>query len=555
MKKIIIGLFMFLFSMIFVNANEYETYPYYIKDYNINVDVTDNMKAKVTEYITVVFNSENKGILKYIPYDSFIYREDGSKYKYNLELVDIETNYDEKVSVKDGEYVLKIGTDDLKKGEVDFILRYTLLLNSDSKTEFNYNLIEPRWSSYIENVSFNVNLPTNFDKNSVYITVGTMYSKDTKSVKYTTNGLKISGTVDKVLNPYEGVSLRTYLDDSSFIERNKYENYNFIFVILLVINVVIVWFIWERNGRDLEKEQTNEYKPIEGYNPLELAYIANECSYVSDKMVFSLIIYLANLGYIKIERNFNKLKLIKLKDYKGNNEVERLLMRRLFAYSDEINITKENKLYNDIIRKIKKLMGSPENNIIMDKQSNLVKILPVILGIINIIITGYLVLYGRDLGLILFTLLFTSIGFGLLSYSATLDRDNKQIVLLTISLILIFISGFNTMFDIITNDIALMIYYIFGVLTYCVIMLFIFIMPKRSVKGNLLYSRANNFKDFLDEPNELILSALVKEDKKYLYEVISYAYAFDCEGSLIDAYSNLELKIKAPKWYEDVTDK
>lgn len=184
-----------------------------------------------------------------------------------------------------------------------------------------------------------------------------------------------------------------------------------------------------------------------------------------------------------------------------------------------------------------------------------VKIMPIIFGIINILITGYLVLYGRNLGLIIFTLLFTSIGFGLLSYTATLDRDNKQVIFLTLSLLLIFISGFNTMFDIISNDSTLMFYYIFGVLTYSIIMLFIFIMPKRSIKGNLLYSRANNFKDFLEEPNELVLSALVKENKHYLYDVISYAYAFDSEGGLIDAYSRLNKKIKEPKWYEDVTDK
>ena len=104
-----------------------------------------------------------------------------------------------------------------------------------------------------------------------------------------------------------------------------------------LICVLIVDRLWLEHGKDNKAPETIEKYPPKGLNPLEVGFAYKGFVVVFD--VVSLLVYLANKGYITIETIEKKilffkrteLKITKLKEYDGDNESEKTFMRGLFA--------------------------------------------------------------------------------------------------------------------------------------------------------------------------------------------------------------------------------
>ena len=75
---------------------------------------------------------------------------------------------------------------------------------------------------------------------------------------------------------------------------------NFIDYIMLAIPILFLLisiFLWYKFGRDEQIVETVEFYPPEGFNSLEIGYLYKGKAENQD--VISLLIYLANEGYIK----------------------------------------------------------------------------------------------------------------------------------------------------------------------------------------------------------------------------------------------------------------
>lgn len=523
--------------------------PYEIKNYDIKLKLSEDYVLNVNEVVQVHFNTDDNCVIKYIPFEKTIKRKDGTNFVYTAEMSHFDSNYDYDISIANKDYKVLICTIDDGKQDKNIIIEYELEFNNNLNGEFNFEILDTRWDAPVKQLDYMIVYPKKFDPKKLQI----MYDGN-EMRNYTVKDVKVSGELSN-LKENASVILRSDLDNNYFIKRNDYAEYNWILMFVMLLNVFIVFLIWRKNGKDLKLIDSVELYKVDNYNPLELGYISTECSKVTDKMIFSLIIYLANQGYIKMERKFNTLVLTKVKDYDGNNEIERLLMKRLFINSNEFNYTDGNRVYKKINDKIRSLIDTRENrNSIMEKQPLAVKLIPFLLGILNILITTYVVLYGRSLLLIISTIVLSILGFALLTYSLTIEDDDVQTALMLVAILLVFLSGFSTTFDIVTSNIANLLYYFIGVLSFCMIMLFIYLMPKRSKEGNVKMSRAINFREFLRTPNDELLGKLLKENKNYVYDIIAYAYAFDVEGEFLDTYNRLRGFIDEPKWYKDTTN-
>ena len=111
---------------------------------------------------------------------------------------------------------------------------------------------------------------------------------------------------------------------------------------------MISLFIWYKFGRDNKVVETVEFYPPQGFNSLEIGFLFK--GKVDNQDVTSLLIYLANKGYIQISETeektlFSKSKgfrITKLKDYDGNNINEQRFLNGLFS--------KRNSAYIDLGR-------------------------------------------------------------------------------------------------------------------------------------------------------------------------------------------------------------
>ena len=142
-------------------------------------------------------------------------------------------------------------------------------------------------------------------------------------------------------------------------------------IIIIVISIcvsLIAILLWMKYGKGDKVVETIEFYPPEGFNSAEIGYIYKEGA--NNTTIISLLVYLANKGYLKIEqieeqgvfRKIKSLKFDKLKDYDGNKENERAFLDGLFL--DGRDSVTSSLLYDKFYKtvdKIKSNMNTKEN--------------------------------------------------------------------------------------------------------------------------------------------------------------------------------------------------
>ncbi len=136
-----------------------------------------------------------------------------------------------------------------------------------------------------------------------------------------------------------------------------------IFVIILcTIFVLIAFRLWAKYGKNKQVVETVEFYPPEGYNSAEVGFLYNGT--VNREGIMSLLIYLANKGYLRIEETEEETflkskgcKITKIKEYDGDNEYEKLFFDGLFNEYDNIIDVDETEVIIDMTKDKKKEIG------------------------------------------------------------------------------------------------------------------------------------------------------------------------------------------------------
>ena len=222
--------------------------------------------------------------------------------------------------------------------------------------ELYFNLIGEQWDTSISNVSFSITMPKSFDKSLLGFSSGNVGSTNSSNVIYSVNGNIITGNIINTLNAGQALTVRLTLPEGYFVGASSNIDIFSIFVIILcAIFVLIADRLWAKYGKDEQVVETVEFYPPEGYNSAEVGFLYNGSA--DTKGIISLLIYLANQGYLKIEETeergiFKKSKgfrITKIKEYDGNNECERLFFNGLFKgrITGSVNMVKAQKIIKE----------------------------------------------------------------------------------------------------------------------------------------------------------------------------------------------------------------
>ena len=180
------------------------------------------------------------------------------------------------------------------------------------------------------------------------------------------NGKEVIGTWNEV---YEF----NYNSSSSNNDLSSvYIIFCFVFPVLCSIITLILWFLF---GKDEKIIETVEFYPPEGFNSAEVGFLYRGESNIYD--VFSLFTYMNYRGFIDIEENkedFKDIKITKIKDYTGDNKIEKLFMKALFEVKPENESLNSNLNEIELRREIRKnvkslLFDSTDTNQMQDKES------------------------------------------------------------------------------------------------------------------------------------------------------------------------------------------
>ena len=163
-KKLIIFLFLTFFLLPF-NVNAMEAFT--IDKYDIKVKVNEDNTLDIVEDLTVNFTEKRHGIMRNIPLVNNVRRVDGTSNKIRARVRNIKVNTKFSTSIENNDKVIKIG--DANKyviGKQNYVISYTYDLKKEKNKDFDelyFNLIGTDWNTTIDNITFTISMPKEFD--------------------------------------------------------------------------------------------------------------------------------------------------------------------------------------------------------------------------------------------------------------------------------------------------------------------------------------------------------------------------------------------------------
>lgn len=562
----------------------YSSYEYVIDGYDIKINVNENNTFDITETIIANFNKPKHGIFRKIPLTNNVIRLDGTTTQNTAYIKNIKVNDKYSESIETQNKVLTIGDPNKTiTGKKTYLISYNYNIGRDPNKNYDelyLNLIGPEWDTVIGNITFTINMPKDFDSSKIGFSSGPKGSIANNNIKYTVSDNIITGRYNRILNAREALTIRIELEEGYFINAGYQINiFTYLLFLIPIACLVIAFIIWYKYGKDDKVVETVEFYPPDGLNSVDIAYLYK--GEVTSQDVTSLLIYLANKGYIKIvdktsKSNSNKeFSIIKLKDYDGEDDREKLFLEGLFKRklskkslsefttnsnskelkeSSNIEIT-EKDLYNSFYKTVNEILKitnskTNRNKILnpnsLNKKKYLISLIAIsLITIVTIPTLEFLSI--KELAIELFCIAFF-IPFLIVGLSKGLPLIFKIIWLSLILIALVGISFSSSFITIIKSEKILLIAFLVGICCIVGIILLIKFMPKRTKYGNEMLGKIRGFKKFLETAEKQKLETMVMESPTYFYDILPFTYVLGISNKWIKKFETISLK--APDWYE-----
>ena len=547
----------------------YASYDYVIDNYDVNIVVNSNNTFDITETITAYFNVPKHGIFRTIPLSNKIVRLDGSTSTNRTQVSNLSVSDEYSTSRDGGNYKIQIGSlSTTLTGKQTYTIKYTYNLGKDPVSDYDelyYNIIGNEWDTVIGNVTFNITMPKEFDSSKLGFSKGEVGSTDNDGINYTVNGNTISGSYDGILNEGESLTVRCELPEGYFVDAGLVVNSNiYLMFIIPIVALIISFLLWFIFGRDNRVVETVEFYPPEGFNSLEVGFLYKGKANSQD--VTSLLVYLANKGYIKISDNndeslFSKadgFKITKLKDYDGNDANERLFLGGLFKDTAVEGEATKDDLYDNFYATTHKILSNINNkenkNKIFEKKASKKSIIIILLMLVSVITTIAIpTLEYAGAGEVAMTLFICA--FYIPFYAVGIFAKIPLLFRIFWLGFTIFHSSvfFSTLpiKDAITSEPIYLIGVIVGILCLIGMIICFKIMPKRTPYGNEILGKIRGFKNFLETAEKDKLESMVLSNPTYFYDILPFTYVLGVSDKWIKKFETINMQ--APSWYDSHT--
>ena len=522
-------------------------FSYCIDAYDINIVVNENNTFDITEKITANFHTSKHGIYRKIPLKNTVNRLDGSSTTNRARITHLKVDNEYTTSKSDGNYVIKIGSEsNTVIGKQNYTISYNYNIGKDplkDKDEFYFNIIGNDWDVTIKNITFKITMPKDFDSSTLGFSSGKNGNTTNENINYVVNGNVITGSYNGALASEEALTVRCELPEGYFVNaRLGIELLDIIYIVPLIFLIISI-IMWYKYGKGDKPVETIEFYPPSGFNSLEVGFLYKGIA--DSKDVISLLIYLANLGYISIKETKKGFKLRKLKDYDGNNINEKLFLDDLFTrkYIDTSKFQEDDKgrieidllnsdEYKDKYEKTKKLVEVTSEDLYGRFYHTVYKIL----GDINIQENKEKIFEKNSI--------------------------NKKNIFMWFNTIILFIiiivpylydnNFWNNFINGSINEPKCLIGLIYGTIVIAIIVRIIKIFPKRTAYGNEYLGKIKGFKTFLETAEKEKLEAMVMENPNYFYDILPYTYVLGVSNKWIKKFETISLQ--APSWYDSRTN-
>ncbi len=551
---------------------DFKHYDFVINSYDIYMKVNENNTMDITETLNVWFHTSKHGIYRDIPLSNKVTRLDGTTTKNHARVTDVSVNEEFTTGTEDNNFRIRIGDEHKKiKGPKEYKISYNYNLGKDplkDVDELYFNLVGTAWKAPMENVTFTIEMPKSFDEKKLGFSAGWERSADSSNINWKVSGLTITGNYNGILKPGQALTVRLELPEGYFVGAGL-ENkvLDIICYSLPVLFMIIAFIIWFRFGRDDVVVDTVEFYPPDGENSLKVGFLYRGEALSSD--VTSLLIYLANKGYLRIEETEERaifrmkptFRFVKLRDYDGHDTNEKTFMRGLFGSRDSVTV---GQLYDSFYRTTNKILRNVNGKINQDRVfvRNTGWKAAVILLMIFVSAFAILIppIYSYDHMSTLFYMIVPIIGFGfgaciILSGKGKGRKKGKMkkgrlgsfLGVVFFGFVLGYLPLKALFYPLLEENIYYMAGFIGGCICIFVMTMCFAYMPKRTPYGSQMLGRIEGFRNFLEVAEKDQLEQLVMEDPEYFYKILPYTYVLGVSDKWISKFEAIQLQ--APDWY------
>ena len=543
-------------------SNNYNSYDYVIDNYDVNIIVNENNTFDITETITVTYNKPNTKFIIKIPSNYKLKKDDGNFIYKRIKVSNlrISSPYSNGISSYGNDKytthtITNINPNETKVYQID----YTYNIGKDNfknKDKIYLSINQGKWQD-INNLTFNIQMPKDFEQNKIKFELGNKSLKKTEITYQVNNNNNISGNLNIKLPKEKDLVFTCDLKEgyfknaNSLIENKDYVLYIVPFICLII--ALIIWFFFTDRKTFITKKT---FYPPKDVNNLEASFIYNGSATMAD--VILLLLYLANQGYIKIAEKKEKsilikqtdYRIIKTKQYDGNNIYERLFLEELFKHNPkEITITSIYNRLDEIISKILQKINNEENNRKRNKKNNLnlLKIRKILIIITYFVIT-LIPLLNIDPILVIIIVSFQILSIKIIK--KTFYTKTVKILKLITSLGILFVFNvfsFILFIPIVLADKIYFLGYILGLIYIITMLVLSKSKSKKTIFENNVVINLQELKNFIKKPNRKELETLVRQNQNYFYIILPYAYCLGLSQKWKEEFQNIP--INNPTWY------
>ena len=349
---------LFCLILIFGSAASVFAVSYTTDSFHTTLDVKENSSMHVTEIISVDFETPGHGIFRDIwTTDKCWFVKDG-------ELIETDMLYKLKNFACEGEEIkkstetdyvsIRIGSADVTvTGPHTYKLEYDVIMYKDSLNDMDqlyWNILPMYWQTDVEEFTYTINMPKEFDESRVEIISGAIGEGDTSRAVYTVNGTTVEGRMDGPMTYGEGVTARIVLPEGYWKGAKSDAPWVYGVMALIGAATFAVLTLFARYGRDPRPVRTVEFYPPDDISSAEAGYLYDKK--LQRKDMISLVMWFASKGWLKIRAVENddektkrkqpyKITLHKLQDIPNSAPAyQKTFFDGIFKGGDKVHVDK-----------------------------------------------------------------------------------------------------------------------------------------------------------------------------------------------------------------------
>lgn len=528
MKKLNFLIYTFICIIIFPMSISADSIEYTLFDsvMNVNIDRT----IDINETYNLYFIEDTKQITRSLSKELIEVKPDKTNNLINSKIDSISSDNSFEVDEKAKSIDIKIKIDGYQDevGEANASYKFNLGKDTSNQYDILYYDIVSNMDASISNLTFKIYMPKGYDSSKVKFLIDGKYNLTSDDLEVSYEDNQITGTLNKLLEIGQTFSVRIELEDGYFVGASDNFNYlTFLLLIAPIISLLIITFFWIKYGKGNKLNLTKLDTVPNNFDPAEIGYLfKGDCD---ERDLVSILLYLANEGYLRIEEHDdgyklgkeNSFKFVKLKDYEKNNAAQKIIFEHLFRDGDVAELENIEYHFADKFMEAKHMLENEDNyNKMFFKDIKIKKIISLILIALSVLIINFVPFSGKYIFVPIISILMI---IGL--YALFIANTTKLIK---------FIFGFGLLAGSIYFGVSqillqdkLLIIYIVGIAIIILMTIIYTHLPLRTKFGNKVLGETYGLKQYLEMMPSSKLKAKLEENPNFFFDMVPYAAVLD----------------------------